>query len=1327
MKIFASNLTQTLLQWNRRMLALAAAVALVISVPAIMAQSGAGSIQGTVTDSTGAVIPNALIHVVNTATNVATDTKSNGVGFYQVPALFTGNYTVTVTAPGMKSYKTSIELLVAQNAVINPAMTTGSVTQQVEVAASAVQLTTTDNGTITSTLENQRISQLPLNDRLLTGLLQMTTPGYLGSSTGGTALNGLSGESMEFVADGVPMVNRQFGGTNTSNTLEPDPDSVQEVQAITDNGGAQYATPGTVVITTKSGTNHIHGSLFETARNNGLGIAKSRSNPSNYVAPEYIRNEFGMSGGGPIVLPHIYHGKDKSFWFLAYERYSLASGTDAVFTVLDQAMRNGDFSDLNTLSTHPTIYDPATTYNSGGAPCPGTTTSAPSQYCRSQFDYNGVPNAINPGRQSPLSKILNDIEPLPNTSISPYTGTNFNGPNPSFTVIPTWTFRLDHEFNETNRAYLRYTSNVNVNTGLRNYPGDEPGSLAADGLPAEASGGSYNPTANFGAGLGFTHVFSPTFFSETILSQQWESQHNFAGGTPTANYEGNILKTPNNFGEPGFPQIGPLPAAGSNNVGYGSYPLRWLDGTQFIYGLSQIITNLDENLTKTKGRHQMEFGLRIRHERFGYLFDEAGDTVNFTSQSTGLEDPSTGLSYGQTPNTGDYNADEFLGAANSYSVNSPTPYGHYHDYEYDGYFQDNYRMTRNLTWNIGLRYEAHPALSVANNLMVSFDYAHDAEVLSDTPAHHIAVGNTTQAIITNMENIGVKFETPQQAGFPSALIKSYNFNFLPRVGFAYLPFNGKWGTVIRGGYGRYIFPVPVRSVYKDDMATYPNRAGYSYSFSSASQSPDGLPNWLLRANSSAAGYPVAGQNTTNVVDSTSTTAILPGLSMTSITPDEAPDFATQTNFTIEQPLKGNAALRVSWVWAHGTNLDQEYMPNNHYSAIAWELKTGTKTPQGKTIGQPDYAATALGPYDNTVWGNNTLDQRSGWTNDNQLQVNYQRLFHHGIAYQVFYDWSKAFRLGGNYFRDGTIDTAQDYVTSGLGSYSLYPNETQGSAPILPPARPAGVPSYGYWHDFDRWADYFMDTSIPVQEVRFNFLLDMPFGRGKHYMSGANKIMDEVVGGWQLAADGTMASQDFYVGNGNWGPNNPIKIYKTGKKITDCRSGVCYPVYEWFNGYIAPSQISGSAASTCAAVVSGLPSGWKPYSSPLDTNYVPKANNGNCPGSADPYYNTNNVQVNLADGTTDNQGFAPGPTSTTPWRHTLLQGPKNFTADASVFKVFPIREDMRLRFNFDAFNVFNQQGLNNPNSTDGTISYTPQHNSTSHNTPRQIQLTLRLEF
>src|SRR5580658_10215437 len=166
------------MRWSKKIrAAFLGALLIVICVHTLVAQTGAGSIEGTVTDSTGAVIPAASIHVVNVATGVKTDTKSNGVGFYQVPELFTGTYSVTVTSPGMKTYTTSIELLVAQNAAINPVLTTGAVTQQVEVAADVVQLTTTDNGTIASTLEASRINQLPMNGRNLLVLTADTTPG----------------------------------------------------------------------------------------------------------------------------------------------------------------------------------------------------------------------------------------------------------------------------------------------------------------------------------------------------------------------------------------------------------------------------------------------------------------------------------------------------------------------------------------------------------------------------------------------------------------------------------------------------------------------------------------------------------------------------------------------------------------------------------------------------------------------------------------------------------------------------------------------------------------------------------------------------------------------------------------------------------------------------------------------------------------------------------------------------------------------------------------------------------------------------------------------
>ncbi len=806
----ASNLTHTLRRWNVLIPAIAVAIGLILSGSGLLAQSGAGSIQGTVTDSTGAVIPGATISVVNQATNSNTDTKSNNVGFYQVPALFTGNYTISVTAAGMATYKTTLQLQVAQNAVINPVMTAGSVTTQVEVAADVAQLTTTDNGTIASTLEAARINQLPMNGRTLITLVGNTTPGLEGN---GQRANGLMGEALEYVADGVPLSNRQFGGMNLAQTQAPDPDSVQEVRAETTNTSAQYSEPGTVIITTKSGTNSLHGSAFETARNNAIGIAKNRNNLATFEAPHLVRNEFGASAGGPIILPHLYHGKDKSFWFFSYERYSLANPSNEIVDVPNDKERNGDFSwYTNNAGVPQTVYDPATTTNS--ANCNGS--GAANAYCRTPFPNNQIPM----NRLSPTMKIIYDITPhatdqtlnpmlAQNAGSSAASGSiiggNLTAVNPTFIVVPTITFRLDHEFNEDNRAYLRYTSNNLTNISLRNYTNtnlNNPTTLAGDGLPAQATGVAINPSSQFAAAVGYTHVFSPSFFNELIVSQQWMAQHNFAGGTPTVPLE-KVLKTPNNFGEPGFP------AFGSGQLlnqlwGYG--------GTQFIYGISQIVVNLDDNITLTRGKHQFQFGGRYRHEHFGWLPDESADNISFNGLGTAL---SSGGTTTPTSNTGGDDPDAFLGNVSSYSVTQEPPYSKFHDMEIDGYFQDNWHFARNLTVNLGVRWEDHPAVYTADGVYNSFDLKNDAEVLQSDPATLIQKKYTTQAIIQNMMNNGAKYETAQQAGWPSTLMRNYPFNFSPRVGIAWQPFGGKHGTVIRGAYGRYIYPDADPQLYQE--------------------------------------------------------------------------------------------------------------------------------------------------------------------------------------------------------------------------------------------------------------------------------------------------------------------------------------------------------------------------------------------------------------------------------------------------------------------------------------------------------------------------------
>ncbi len=608
MKHLANYVTHHQRNWNFRSLAVALTVAgLTLFGLRLTAQSGAGSIQGTVTDATGAVIPGATIHVVNGGTNIAADTKSSNTGFYQVPGLFTGTYVVTISAPGMKTYKANVELQVAQAAVIDPVLTAGAVTQQVEVAADVIQLTTTDNGTIASTLENSRLNPLPMNGRLLLSLAGEATPGLESS---GQRANGLMPEALEYVADGVPMTNRNFGGEgNSTQSQLPDPDAVQEVRIETTNTSAQYSAPATGIITTKSGTNGLHGSLFETARNNAVGIAKNRNNPAVYAAPHLVRNEFGASAGGPIVLPKVYHGKDKSFWFFAYERYSLAQTVDELVSVPSAGMRTGDFSQLvNSSGVLQQLYDPATTTANAACPKPtGGTENNP--YCRTAFTNNQIPA----GRVGPFANIYYHLMPQPTPSLAgvdPLTGSNIIALDPTYVIIPTITWRLDHSLNEGNKVYLRYTSNNQVNQALRNYPANAPASVAYQNFPVDAAGNQNINIANFGAAFGYTHVFSPTFFSETTVSQNWFMQYVGGGGNPNLDYE-SMMGLPNNFGETGFPNVSSTPSP--------QQIISILSSTQYQYKENQIISNIDENLNKTVGKNQMQFGGRFRHERFQYL------------------------------------------------------------------------------------------------------------------------------------------------------------------------------------------------------------------------------------------------------------------------------------------------------------------------------------------------------------------------------------------------------------------------------------------------------------------------------------------------------------------------------------------------------------------------------------------------------------------------------------------------------------------------------------------------------------------------------------
>lgn len=1213
-----------------------------------LAQSGAGSIQGTVKDVSGAVVPGAKVHIRNEATATGVDTTTNKNGFYIAPGLFTGSYSIVIDFPGFAKNEQHLNLAAGQSAVMDGALSLEGTKQQVTVQGEFNQLATYGSPTVSSTLENSRIQQLPINGRSISGLVGLTTPGVEGGR-----VNGNREAAFEYIQDGAALVDRNFGGAS----LLPDQDTIQEVRVETSNSNAKFDRPATAILTTKSGTNAIHGSFFETARNNYIGVAKARQDPSNLQAPHLVRNEFGSSVGGPIVIPRLYDGHNRSFFFVAYERLSLRQSKSTLLSVPTVAMRMGDFSGL----VNPTTGAQLPIYDSQ--------TSNPVTFNRQQFNYGGpagcalgttilCSNKIDPARISPLAKSLLAITQLPNIpDANPQFGPNINVAVPNNSTQPNITFRLDHHFSDQDNAYLRFTD-----TSLHTLTGSTSnGPPTTDGIFNAPAG---SQTVLTGA-LGYTHVFSPTFFAETLFSNQWESSlFPTISSAPPADYNAKY-GLPDNFPVNFTPNILGVP--------YQKY------GEGAAITDSQIISVFDENLTKILGHHQLQFGGRYRHERIGIFPDQNPPQVSFGSESTGLINPASlkNKSYTQLSNTGFAGADFFLGAASVYVQRLNQGYLHFRDQEIASYIQDDFHPTSRLTLNAGLRWEIHPAVTEKHNSFSSFDLANHAIVLGEPLQSLIERGVTTQAIVTNLQNIGVKFESAQQAGLPSNLTYGNDFTFSPRVGVAYRFSDKNNSTVIRGGYGRYIYPIPSRNFYVSTRGSAPFSETYSQNYTSANQSPDGQPNYLLRTPQTV----IAGLNSSNVVNTNTINSILPGVEILYLNPHFPVTYVTQGSVTLEQPVKPNSVIRLTYSYDHGSNLEQDYILNQAPSTYVYEKVTGQLPPTGFT------SAVATNPYDNTTYGVVTQVNKTGYSTDNSGQVNYQRLYKNGYAYQFFYVFSSAQKTGGNGPRDGYVSPAADFL-------------------------PSLLPGSGSYDDINRFVWYGTDSAIPRHRYRFNGIVDLPIGRGKHYLGHVNRFVDELVGGYQLAGLGTVFSQVFQPSASLNGPINGIQIYKHAHKINDCRTGTCYPAYQYFNGLIAPTNLPGGAAYAAGKGVTGLPADYVPFRQPIGYNLP----------VSDPNYFTNNVPVVLSNGTVaPSVSYDPGP-GTNLYSKTFLQGPFNYTVDLSLFKVFPITESTFLRINVDAFNAFNVQGYHNPDGTSGIQSL-----RSSYNTPRQLQFTARLTF
>src|SRR5712691_4260425 len=274
----------------------------ILFLTAAWPQASSSSVGGTVRDPGQAVVPRASVTLTNTATNVARTTLSNESGLYAFPGVFPGPYRVSVESPGMQKYEANFTIQVQQDATIDVSLQVSQTTTQVEVQDVALLVTTT-NPTLGHTLERQRIEQLPVNGRNYQSFLA-TVPGI--DSTGLVQAYGMRTNTSTTLFDGAP-VNEVWEGWDFGRP--PGLDSIQEFQVELNNSSAKFTRPATVILSSKSGTNDLYGAAFETNRNSGYGVARRRQDTFT-KAPFLNRNEFGVSLGGPIVIPKLYNGRN---------------------------------------------------------------------------------------------------------------------------------------------------------------------------------------------------------------------------------------------------------------------------------------------------------------------------------------------------------------------------------------------------------------------------------------------------------------------------------------------------------------------------------------------------------------------------------------------------------------------------------------------------------------------------------------------------------------------------------------------------------------------------------------------------------------------------------------------------------------------------------------------------------------------------------------------------------------------------------------------------------------------------------------------------------
>ena len=744
------------------------ALFLVLTIP-VIAQVESGQFVGQITDSQGAVVQNATVKVRNVATNIVQQAQTNSVGNYVITPIAAGEYRLSVSANGFETVTTTtIEVQVGQIVREDIALKVGASTTTVQVTTEP-SLLSTDSATIGTVVSNEQLTDLPLNGRGFYQLAEMTPGTVLLAATGnslairpeivnGNTISGVHGFATSFLLDGVDVTEQHQGGTFMQTSI----DALQEFSMQQNAYSAEYNRGGPGFnSTTKSGTNRFHGGLFEFVRNN---VFDAR-NYFSLTRAILKRNQFGADIGGPLTIPHLYNGRDRTFFFLDYEGQRLRQGLVESGTVPTPAQRNGDFSASN---LNP-IYDPLTTTTTGGV----TT--------RKQISCNGVLNVICPGCIASQATAILAYYPTGNASPT------------SFQAVPSqaidwdqFVARADDQLNSKNRLFFRWAYINQRETDPNFAPLLKTASLTSNGQ-------------DIALGL-ITNIGSN-------MVQDFRVH-----GLPSHVRLSAFLQGPDFNATNGIQGFSGLqrPGTGSSFPDYSWSGYAALQGSTFDQrpkSQDRRVLEGIENFTILKGRQTLKFGALFRYYQWlGYDSSVYAGLFGFTgaeTQDPALPSTATGCSASNPIcRGGDAFADFLLGFPASVGRAYPGANFGGQGWYKQFYGQDDIQVNGKLTLNIGLRYEYTPWLEGFLGQLGTFNPALTKPII--VASHTNTVNTSSQfAAPAAMQFFGQYIDTTHDAGLPYNLTYTDKLQFGPRVGFAWRPIAK---TVVRGGFGMYYEP-----------------------------------------------------------------------------------------------------------------------------------------------------------------------------------------------------------------------------------------------------------------------------------------------------------------------------------------------------------------------------------------------------------------------------------------------------------------------------------------------------------------------------------------